>query len=148
MYASQATQVLALLTMCALRKIWQLTNTHILFCCTLISWIFLLIRLVRLTNTLAWFVLTFTQGPGVLRCVQCVCNPRCLKMFTPHRHRTQDNCVQFYKVHASQAKSLGLIIHRVKWRHVIYGYDTFTILWVWFGIMCAVNGWRFTMLFK
>jgi len=31
----------------------------------------------------------------------------------------------------------------VKWRHRIYGLDTFAILWVWLGIMCGVNGRRF-----
>ena len=39
-------------------------------------------------------------------------------------------------------------VHRMKWRHRIYGHDTFAILWVQLGVMCGVNGWRFTMLFK
>ena len=39
-------------------------------------------------------------------------------------------------------------IHGVNWRHRIYGHNTFAILWVELGIMCGVNGWRFTVLFK
>jgi len=38
-------------------------------------------------------------------------------------------------------------IHRVKWRHSIYGHDTIVILWVKPGITCGVIGWRFTMLY-
>jgi len=33
-------------------------------------------------------------------------------------------------------------IHRVKWRHSIYGHDTIAILWVSHDIMCGVKGWR------
>jgi len=31
---------------------------------------------------------------------------------------------------ASDAINVNGTIHRVKWRHKIYGYDTFAILWV------------------
>ena len=39
-------------------------------------------------------------------------------------------------------------IHRVKWRHRIYGYKTIAILWVEHDIKCWVSGRRFIALFK
>ena len=39
-------------------------------------------------------------------------------------------------------------IHRMKWRHRIYGHDTIAILWVQHGIMCGVKGRRFIVFFK
>ena len=40
------------------------------------------------------------------------------------------------------------LIHRVKWRHRIYGYSTIAILWVYHDIMRWVKWRRFIVLFK
>ena len=40
------------------------------------------------------------------------------------------------------------LTHRVKLRNRIHGHDTIAILWVKHGIMLAINGRRFIMLFR
>ena len=40
------------------------------------------------------------------------------------------------------------LIHRVKWRHRIYGHDTIAILWVWNAVLSGDKGQRSIVLFK
>jgi len=55
---------------------------------------------------------------------------------SPAASPPQTNCVEvavnIFRVEttARKRKKVVLIIHRVKWRHLIYGHDTFVILWV------------------
>ena len=45
-------------------------------------------------------------------------------------------------------ESTPVRIHRMKWRHRIYGHDTIAILWVWNAVMSGDKGRRFIVLFK